>query len=339
MSTTASHAPSPALIFETLNAYQRTGALHAAIELDLFTAIAEGNTSARALAARIKASVKGTRVLCDYLTVMGFLIKQRDEYSLTSDASVFLNRHSPAYVGSISRFLGNVEGLQAFTDIAAIVRKGGTVMGQEGMESAENPVWVEFAHSMAPLMTLPAQLVAELIGAKDAAKWKVLDLAAGHGIFGITVAKNNPNAEIVAVDWASVLTVAEENATKAGVADRFRKIPGSAFEVDFESGYDLVLITNFLHHFDVATNEGLLRKIHAAMAPGGRAVTVEFIPNEDRVSPAMDATFSLMMLGATASGDAYTFSEYDRMFRNAGFSRNELRELAPSPQRVIVSYK
>jgi 2-polyprenyl-3-methyl-5-hydroxy-6-metoxy-1,4-benzoquinol methylase len=339
MSTTASHAPSPALIFETLNAYQRTGALHAAIELDLFTAIAEGNTSARALAARIKASVKGTRVLCDYLTVMGFLIKQRDEYSLTSDASVFLNRHSPAYVGSISRFLGNVEGLQAFKDMAAIVRKGGTVMGQEGMESAENPVWVEFAHSMAPLMTMPAQLVAELIGAKDAAKWKVLDLAAGHGIFGITVAKNNPNAEIVAVDWASVLTVAEENATKAGVADRFRKIPGSAFEVDFESGYDLVLITNFLHHFDVATNEGLLRKIHAAMAPGGRAVTVEFIPNEDRVSPAMDATFSLMMLGATASGDAYTFSEYDRMFRNAGFSRNELRELAPSPQRVIVSYK
>jgi 2-polyprenyl-3-methyl-5-hydroxy-6-metoxy-1,4-benzoquinol methylase len=339
MSTTASHAPSPALIFETLNAYQRTGALHAAIELDLFTAIAEGNTLARTIAERIKASVKGTRVLCDYLTVIGFLNKQGNDYSLTSDSAVFLNRHSPGYVGSISRFLGNVEGLEAFKDIAAIVRKGGTVMGQEGLESTENPVWVEFARSMAPLTTMPAQLIAELIGAKEAAKWKVLDIAAGHGIFGITIAKNNPNAEIVAVDWASVLTVAEENAAKAGVADRFRKIPGNAFEVNFESGYDLVLITNFLHHFNAATNEGLLRKVHAAMAPGGRAVTVEFIPNEDRVSPHMDATFSLMMLGATASGDAYTFSEYDRMFRNAGFSRNELRELAPSPQRVIVSYK
>ena len=339
MSSTASHTPSPVLIFETLNAYQRSGALHAAIELDLFTAIGEGNTSARMIAERIVASVKGTRVLCDYLTVIGFLNKQHDEYSLTSDASVFLNRHSPAYVGSISRFLGNVEGLAAFKDVAAIVRKGGTVMGQEGMESAENPVWVEFARSMAPLTTIPAQLIADLIGAKDGAKWKVLDIAAGHGIFGITVAKNNPNAEIVAVDWASVLEVAEENARSAGVADRFRKIPGSAFEVDFESGYDLVLITNFLHHFDAATNEDLLRKVHAAMAPGARAVTVDFIPNEDRVSPPMDATFSLMMLGATASGDAYTFSEYDRMFRNAGFSRNELRELAPSPQRVIVSYK
>jgi 2-polyprenyl-3-methyl-5-hydroxy-6-metoxy-1,4-benzoquinol methylase len=339
MSTTAPHAPSPALIFETLNAYQRSGALHAAIELDLFTAIAEGNTSARMIAERIKASIKGTRVLCDYLTVMGFLNKQRDDYSLGSDSSVFLNRHSPAYIGSISRFLGNAEGLEAFKDIAAIVRKGGTVMGQEGMESAENPVWVEFARSMAPLTTIPAQLIADLIGAKDGSKWKVLDIAAGHGIFGIAIAKNNPNAEIVAVDWASVLDVADENARSAGGADRFRKIPGSAFEVDFESGYNIVLITNFLHHFDIATNEGLLRKVHAAMAPGGRAVTVEFIPNEDRVSPPMDATFSMVMLGATAGGDAYTFSEYDRMFRSAGFSRNELRELAPSPQRVIVSYK
>src|SRR5271167_474286 len=98
MSSTAPHIPSPALIFETLNAYQRSGALHAAIELDLFTAIAEGNTAARTIAARIKGSVKGTRVLCDYLTVMGFLTKLRDDYSLTPVSSVFLDRNSPAYV-------------------------------------------------------------------------------------------------------------------------------------------------------------------------------------------------------------------------------------------------
>lgn len=336
MSTTAQHAPSPALIFETLNAYQRSGALHAAIELDLFTAIAEGNTTARTIAARIQASVRGTRMLCDYLTVIGFLVKQHDDYSLTPASSIFLDRKSPAYVGSASKFLTST---QQFQDVTAIVRKGGTVIGPEGMLSAEHPLWVEFARSMAPLTTVASQLIADLIGAKDGAKWKVLDIAAGHGIFGITIAKNNPNAEIVAVDWAPVLAVADENATQAGVTGRFRKIPGSAFEVDFESGYDVVLITNFLHHFDIRTNEALLRKVHAAMAPGARAVTVEFIPNEDRVSPPHDASFSLTMLGATAHGDAYTFSEYDRMFRNAGFSRNELRELAPSPQRVIVSYK
>ena len=55
---------------------------------------------------------------------------------------------------------------------------------------------------------------------------------------------------------------------------------------------------------------------------GGRAVTLEFVPNEDRISPPDAAGFSLMMLAATPSGDAYTFSELDRMLRNAGFSRS-----------------
>src|SRR5260370_14580874 len=216
-------------------------------------------------------------------------------------------------MGSVSRLLGNLQGVDAFKDIAAIVRKGGTVMAQEGTVSAENPIWVEFARSMAPLMKMPAQLIAELIRASDGAKWKVLDIAAGHGLFGITIAKSNPNAEIVAVDWAPVLTVAEENARSAGVAGRFRKISGSAFEVDVGSGYDILLITNFLHHFDVATNEALLSKVHAALAPGGRTVTAEFIPNEDRVTPATEASFSMMMLGTTAHADAYTFAAYDRM--------------------------
>jgi hypothetical protein len=136
-----------------------------------------------------------------------------------------------------------------------------------------------------------------------------------------------------------VLEIAKENAQKAGVSARHSSIPGSAFEVDLGSGYNLVLLPNFLHHFDAPTNETLLRRIHAAMAPGGRVVTAEFIPNEDRVSPPSEAMFSMMMLGSTASGDAYTFSEYDQMFRNAGFARSEMRELSPLPNRVIVSYK
>ena len=85
----------------------------------------------------------------------------------------------------------------------------------------------------------------------------------------------------------------------------------------------MILLTNFLHHFDIPTNEGLLRKVHAALAPNGRAVTLEFVPNDDRVTPPEAATFSMVMLGSTAHGDAYTFAEFERMFKNAGFSRSE----------------
>jgi 2-polyprenyl-3-methyl-5-hydroxy-6-metoxy-1,4-benzoquinol methylase len=322
-----------------MSGYQRTAALRGAIELDLFTAIAEGNTTAKNIAARIQASEKGTRVLCDFLTVIGFLTKKDGHYGLTHDSAVFLNRKSPAYMGSVSNFLGTPTIMDSFKDVAAIVRKGGTLMEGQGTVEPNNPLWVEFARSMAPMMAMPSQAIAELIDAGSGAKWKVLDIAAGHGLFGIAIAKKNPNAQIVAVDWQAVLAVASENAERAGVSSRHSTLPGSAFDVDFGAGYDLVLLTNFLHHFDAATNESLLKKIHAAIAPGGRLVTLEFIPNEDRVSPPLHATFSMMMLGGTSGGDAYTFSELDRMLRNAGFARNEMHELKPLPQRVVVSYK
>ncbi len=179
-----------------------------------------------------------------------------------------------------------------FNDIAAAVRKGGTTMPGDGTIEPENPLWVTFARSMAPMMRLPSEAIAKLIDAPAGKNWKVLDIAAGHGMYGIAVAKQNPNARIVAADWAAVLEVARENAEKAGVSERYSVLPGSAFEVEFGTGYDVVLLTNFLHHFSIEACEGLLEKIHAAMKPNGIVVTLEFIPNEDRISPAVDAVFS-----------------------------------------------
>ena len=100
-----------------------------------------------------------------------------------------------------------------------------------------------------------------------------------------------------------------------------------------------MLVTNFLHHFDVPTCELFLRKLYAALKDGGRAETLEFVPNDDRVTPPQAAAFSMQMLGGTPRGDAYTFKELEQMFRNAGFARSEMHELPPTIERVIVSYK
>ncbi len=337
-SSPQTQAPSPAIVFDTLQAYQRSVALRGGIDLDLFTAIAEGNTFLSAIAKRIQASEKGTRVLCDYLTMIGFLVKQGGEYTLTPDSAAFLNRHSPAYMGTMARFLMSPQVAGMLDDASR--RLSGTVEfslpSDHGALEPEHPMWVEFARSMAPLMQMPADLIAKIFAGSNPIK--VLDISAGHGVFGIAFARHNPKAKVVGLDWANVLEVAKENAAKAGVADRYSTIPGSAFDVDLGTGYDIVLIPNFLHHFDPATNEKLLRKVHAALAPGGIAVTPEFIPNEDRVSPQRDAMFSMQMLG-TPAGDAYTYSELEKMFRNAGFARSEMRELAPFPQRLVVSNK
>jgi 2-polyprenyl-3-methyl-5-hydroxy-6-metoxy-1,4-benzoquinol methylase len=189
-----------------------------------------------------------------------------------------------------------------------------------------------------PLMHMPAQIMAgELL--KGGEVNKVLDIAASHGIFGISVAKQSPAAQIYASDWKNVLEVARENARAMGVAERYHVLPGSAFDVDFGGDYDLALVTNFLHHFDLPTCTAFMRKVHASLRPGGRAAIVDFVPNPDRVTPATASAFSLMMLATTPAGNAYTFQEYESLLKEAEFARVELTLPQIGLGRLIVAYR
>jgi hypothetical protein len=329
--------PTPERFFGAINAYEQTEAIKTAVELEIFTAIAEGNTAAAAIAKRCEASERGVRILCDFLTIHGFLTKDGAQYGLTQDSAVFLNRKSPAYLGGAIEFLLAPRVREAHGLLTDAVRRGGSALG-EGNMVPENPDWVKFARAMMPMMVMPAQIMtAELL--KGGGAHKVLDIAAGHGIYGITVAKQNPGAEIYACDWKNVLAVAEENARAMGVSDRYHLLPGSAFEVDFGGGYDLALVANFLHHFDPPTCTTFMKKVHASLARGGRAAIVEFVPNPDRVSPPMAAAFSMVMLATTPAGDAYTFAELEGMAKDAGFSRVELAPAALGLDRLVIAYK
>ena len=166
---------------------------------------------------------------------------------------------------------------------------------------------------------------------------RVLDIAAGHGLFGIEIAKQNAEAHVTGLDWAPVLRVALKNAQRVGVQDRYDMLPGSAFDVNFSGPYDAVLLTNFLHHFDVPTCVGLLKKIRKALKPGGRVAALEFVPNEDRVSPPVPAAFSLTMLTSTAAGDAYTFQELSVMHSEAGFSAVTAHPIPMSPHTIVMA--
>jgi predicted nicotinamide N-methyase len=331
--------PSPEHFFESVSAYQRTAALKAAVELELFTAVAEGNRDVQSIAARCNASERGVRILSDYLVINGFLTKDGGAYGLTQDSAIFLDRRSPAYMGGVLEFLLTPTLLAGFEDLAGAVRSGGTIIPEGGTVSVENPVWVKFARAMTPMAAPVAGLLPPLVGAKQEGKFKVLDIAAGHGLYGLAFAQHNPEAEVVALDWPAVLEVAKENARRAGVAERYSTIEGDAFGAEFGGGYDVILLTNFLHHFDPPTCEQLLRKVRAALNDGGAALTLEFVPNEDRVTPPLSAAFSLTMLASTSAGDAYTFPELERMFSGAGFSHSEAHQLPASPQQAIVSRK
>jgi ubiquinone/menaquinone biosynthesis C-methylase UbiE len=187
------------------------------------------------------------------------------------------------------------------------------------------------------MMVPAAHGIADLV-ASTPGPLRVLDIAAGHGLFGVTIAQRNPQAEIVATDWPSVLAVAAENARAAQVQDRHHTLPGDAFKVDFPGGFVVALITNFLHHFDPSTCTAFLKKVHAALKPGGRVAVLEFVPNPDRISPPTPARFSLTMLANTPSGDAYTFAELRQQLEAAGFHDISAHPL-PTPQTVLLAQK
>src|SRR5580704_3370336 len=150
---TVGHEPSPLLIFDALNGFQRATALKAAIEFEVFTLIGAGVTTAVELAKRAQTSQKGMRILCDFMTIHGFLTKQDATYGLTRDSAVFLDKKSPAYIGSIAFFLVHPVHIANYMDVTAAVRKGGAVSGQGNM-GPEAPIWVDFAKFMAPVSAM-----------------------------------------------------------------------------------------------------------------------------------------------------------------------------------------
>ena len=330
--------PSAEIVFDTLFAYQRSAALASAIELDLFTAIDEGVRAIPAIANRCQASERGVRILCDFLTTIGLLTKSEGDYGLTPESAAFLSQRSPAYLGTTARFLLRPELKGNFDHLTDAIRRGGVPPTGENIVAEENLIWVEFARSMMPMMVPAAQAIGNLVASSGSDALRVLDIAAGHGLFGVTIAQQNPRAEIVAVDWKPVLAVAEENARAARVSDRYRTSPGDAFTVDFGDGYDVALVTNFLHHFDQPTCTDFLRKVNRALKPRGRVVVLEFVPNADRVSPPFPARFSLTMLAETPGGDAYTFDELRQQLEDAGF-RNVTAHGLPTPQMVLLAEK
>lgn len=331
--------PTPDLFFETVKAYQRTAALKSAIELGVFETIAQGHTTAAQLAKQCQSAERGITILCDYLTVKGFLNKSNNTYQLTPDSDTFLNPTSSEYLGSAIDFLLSDPMLSAFQSLTTAVQKGGTALPQEGTLAPDHPAWTAYAKGMAPVMQWPAQLLAEYLDPKAGQPLNILDIAAGHGLFGLTFAQRNKQATITALDWPNVLTVAQTHAEQRGLLNQFKTLSGNAFETDFKDTYDITILANILHHFDQDTCITLLKKIHKNLNKDGRVAILEFIPNNNRISPPEDAAFALVMLATTPQGNVYTFDELNKMCLAANFSHTNFHALGHGEQQVVIGHK
>jgi 2-polyprenyl-3-methyl-5-hydroxy-6-metoxy-1,4-benzoquinol methylase len=325
--------PSPLKFVEAVNGIQKAAVARAAIELDVFTHIGQGLETVDELAHACACAPRGMRVLLDALTVLDLITKHDGRYKLTRDSALFLDRRSPGYMGSSVEFQHAAFMQNAFLHFTDAVRHGGAVTEPEGTMAPSHPIWVRYARDMMPLALPQARKAAEHAGPVES----VLDIAAGHGMFGILILQQSPNARCLAIDWPNVLELARENAAAHGVLHRYETRPGSAFEVDLGSHHDLVLLPNILHHFDRSACETLLRRAHSALRPNGRVFIIELVPHEDRVTPSAPAWFAVMMLATTLAGDAYTQAEYAAMLQATGFTRPDAYPVPGSARTLLIS--
>src|SRR5450631_1007237 len=116
----------PGLVFDMVNAHQRTAALKAAIDLDVFSAVGEGPGDVASIASHCKASERGIRILCDFLVINGVLAKENGHYRHTPTSAAFLDPRSPACMASVAQFMSDLAVQSAYTNLADVVRNGRT---------------------------------------------------------------------------------------------------------------------------------------------------------------------------------------------------------------------
>jgi SAM-dependent methyltransferase len=308
------------------------------LELGVFDLLAGGAKSVGEVSRATGASERGLRAVMNGLVAFEFLAKDSTEkYSLTPESSAFLVSHKPGFQGGIFRHISK-QLVPVWLQLTEVVRTGnpGVAVNREGDGSA---FFQQLVEDILPMSYPAASTLAAALKLKESsAPVRVLDLAAGSGVWGIALAQASPNVSVTAVDWEGVLPATQRIATQFGVADRFKMIAGDLLKAGFGSGYDVAILGHILHSEGPDRSRELLKKTFAALAPGGTIAIAEFVANDDRTGPPGAMIFAVNMLVNTDTGDTFTFPEMSRWLTDAGF--RDIRQLAaPGPSPLILASK
>jgi len=314
--------------------------LTAGLQLSVFSHLAAGKKTAEEIARAAAASERGMRMLLDALVACQLLSKKEARYELTPLAARFLVRESPDYLG----LLMEQDSLwESWGHLTEVIRSGQPLHRVEAQELAEQffPILVQTLHV---LHRDRARLMAQALGIGNAPRnemtgLRAIDVACGSGVWGIAVAEADPAARVTAHDFPAMLAVTREYLKRHGVEQQFDFLPGDLKAADFgREQYDLALLGNILHSEGEESSRSLLQRLHAALRPGGRAVIIEFLPNDDRTSPHFPVFFALNMLLHTEHGNTFTLAEYTHWLREAGFARIETADIG-SHSPLVIGHK
>src|SRR5690349_9743753 len=267
---------SPRPLMRILGDFANSQILDASIEYDFFTLIHDGSHSADEIARLAGTDARATRIVLDSLPALGLVQKRDGGYFLTPMADAFLVRGKPSYVGDFRHVA-----LALWDGMAHLKESLKTGKPLSRMDTGgELQVWEKLVLGIIPIAEPAARALCDILGVDGATKGlRVLDIAGGSSIFGMTMLSRDPTAEVTQLDWPNVNAVARDLNRQRGVAGRIRFIDGEFHSAVIDDAYyDLVLASNFCRFESEAGNRKLFQKAYAALKPGGQFVVNDFLP-------------------------------------------------------------
>jgi hypothetical protein len=338
MSAPSSNAPSPQKFLQYSFGYAAPLILEAAVRHGLFDHLAAGPQSADELAAKANISRRGARILLNALVGLEVLSKDATgRFVHTPDSAEFLVSTKPGYIGGFLKHTSS-QLIPKWLKLTEVVKTGkpATAVNQEGDGSA---FFSEYVEDLFPVNYRAASALGDALKLSEAkGPVRVLDLAAGSGVWGIALAQKSPHVRVTAVDWPGVLTTTRKVATKHGVGDRFQFVPGDLDSADFGSGYQVATLGHILHSEGVERSKSLIGKTFRSLASGGTIAIAEWLVNDERTQPPPGLIFAVNMLVNTDSGDTFSFNEIREWLEQAGFRDARLLEV-PGISPLVLATK
>ena len=331
MSTPASSTVTPERILQFAWGYVPPLVLEAAIRHRVFDVLDSGPKSVDEVHEATGASVRGLTAIMNVLVGLNFLAKDGQHYSLTPESAAFLVSTKPSFQGGLIRHCSE-QLIPKWLQLNQIVESGkpAVAVNQEGTGSE---FFCELVSDIFPMSYPAAQTLAAHLHLDDAVEpVRVLDLAAGSGVWGIALAQRSEHVHVTAVDWPDVLSITRETAARFGLSDRFSFISGDLLEADFGSGQNIATQGHILHSEGEQRSRALLAKVSQSLVSGGTIAIAEFLVNPDRTGPVNGLFFAVNMLVNTENGDTYSFEEISSWLTETGFiNARTLDSAGPSP--------
>lgn len=323
--------PTPRRLMEARFGYISSRAIGAALEIDLFTAVARGATDVEALREATGCSARGLRFLLDALVAQDLVRRDGPLLRLAPDARTFLVADSPGYVGGMILQADTM--WNRWSRLEQAVREGAPPGA--GIESEEDGgrYFAAFVEGLHNQNTPAARAAAAVVDpGRD-----VLDLGAGSAVWSLPFAAQE-GVRVTAVDREEVLErVTRPWTRRAGVEDRYRFLAASYRDLDLGEGrYDLIILGHVLHFESRARALDLLRRCRRALRPGGRLLVAEMLPDDARRSDLYGLLFGLHMLMLTEEGETYTRRELVDLVDEAGLWLADWLEV-PGPYPLMLA--